>query len=110
MKTDNKVRGEFTSSIGENHIDECDMVIAFCLSEDDDGIYSQCMRLGGGINIQKTVSALGKSISRIINSIAVDRTHAILLHQLILSKIREEMEESIGERDFIKEFFEVEIK
>lgn len=105
MKSENKVRGEFTSSTGEVHIDECDMVIAFGFSEEDDHIKVQIKNLGGDINVQHTMGAFGHSIARIIEHVAVDRIHAILLQELVCAAIRNGIEGSSDENDFIEALF-----
>lgn len=110
MKTESKVCGKFTSSIRESRIDECDMVIAFGISEEDDGTKIQLQRVGGGVDTTKTMMLLGDSIARIIESIAVDRIHAIFLQKLICAAIRDGMKESSDEKDFIKKLFEAKIK
>lgn len=110
MKTENKVRAHITSPKGENQIDECDLIVAFGFSEDDDRMEVQAVSFGGDINATKTVAALGNSVSKVVSSFAKDRIHALLLQKLICAAIRDGMEKSSGEKDFFKKFFREKIK
>lgn len=59
MKTENKVRAYIISPKGERQIKECDLVVAFGFSEDDDGMEIQTVRFGGDIDAVKNGSSVG---------------------------------------------------
>lgn len=110
MRTDNKVCAHVFSPNREKQIKECDLLIVFGFSEEDDGMELQTLILGGDINATKTVSALGHRVATVVESFAEDRIHALLLTKLLCAAIRDEMEESSGEKEFVKKFFEAKIK
>lgn len=110
MKTENKVRAYIISPKGERQIKECDLVVAFGFSEDDDGMEIQTASFGGDIDAVKTVAALGRCVLQVVGSFTKDRIHAILLQKLICATIHDEIEESSSEKDFIKKLFEAKIK
>lgn len=110
MKTENKVRAHVFSPNREKQINECDLLIVFGFSEEDDGMELQTLILGGDISTTKTVSALGHRVAKVVESFAEDRIHALLLAKLLCAAIHDEMEESSVEKEFVKKFFEAEIK
>lgn len=79
MRTDNKVCAHVFSPNREKQIKECDLLIVFGFSEEDDGMELQTLILGGDINATKTVSALGHRVATVVESFAEDRIHALLL-------------------------------
>ena len=109
MKTENKVCAHIVSPTYDKQM-ECDVLIAFGISEIESGIGVQLAGTGEGIASSKVTSMLAHSVVEVVNSIAKDRVHAILLRRLLYSVIQDDLRPLNDDEDILKAIFEGEIK
>lgn len=67
MRTDNKVCAHVFSPNREKQIKECDLLIVFGFSEEDDGMELQTLILGGDINTTKRYRRWDIALQRLLN-------------------------------------------
>lgn len=109
MKTGNKVRAHITSQRVERQM-ECDVLIAFGLSEVESEIRVQVAGEGKGIAPSEITKALAHSVVEAVDSIAKDRVHAILLRRLLYSVIQDDLRPLNDDEDILKALFRGEIE